>query len=66
MLKVTFSVIVLVSTSACLGAGGSTTKLSGSLVGCPNFTGISAQYAQSGPGLPVRCGPQRVAPVTYR
>lgn len=33
---------------------------------CGNFTGVSAQYAHNLDGLPFRCGPQTVLPVTYK
>ena len=67
MFKLTFFTAILGLTAACVGSGGpTTTKFSGSLSGCPNYTGISAEYARSAPGLPVRCGPQSDLPVTYR
>lgn len=43
-----------------------TRDYTGSLNGCPGLTGVSAIYSNTAPGLPVRCGPQSVSPVTYR
>jgi hypothetical protein len=68
MFKFTFTAISLALTTACMGTSGveTTQKYSGSLTGCPGVTGVSATYSQTVAGLPVRCGPQNVLPVTYR
>lgn len=68
MLKSTFAILALLSTAACMDVdGGTVTRAyTGSLNGCPGLTGVSAIYSHSAPGLPVRCGPQTVSPVTYR
>lgn len=69
MLKPMLAALALLSTTACmdLDSGPQVTRdYTGSFVGCPGLTAVSAQYSQSVAGLPVRCGPQVEAPVTYR
>jgi hypothetical protein len=68
MFKLIFTAIPLVFAVACVGTSNQVTtqKYSGSLSGCPGVTGVSAAYSHSVAGLPVRCGPQAVAPVSYR
>lgn len=68
MLKILTSILTIATVSACvqLDNPGSTRKFSGSLAGCEGLTPVSAQYLRSANGLPVRCGPQSVSPVSYR
>ena len=68
MFKPMLALLALVSVTACMDVDGAevTREYTGSLSGCAGLTGISAQYSQSVAGLPVRCGPQTVSPVTFR
>ena len=68
MLKPTLALLALVSVTACMDVDGAqaTREYTGTLSGCPGLTGVSAQYSQSVAGLPVRCGPQAEAPVTFQ
>lgn len=68
MIKQAILVLSTLSMAACVGAGTQTTNYekSGTLTSCPGVTGISAEYLVPVAGLPVRCGPQTVSPVTYR
>lgn len=68
MFKPALAALALISTTACMDVEsiGVTRDYTGSLNGCPGLTGVSAIYSQSAPGLPVRCGPQTVSPITYR
>ena len=69
MLKHLFALTALSLVTACMSSiedVSVTRDYTGSLSGCPGVTGISAQYSQAAAGLPVRCGPQSAAPVTYR
>lgn len=67
-MKLTFAALALLSAAACMGTDGPqvTRDHTGSVTSCPGLTGVSAMYSQSVNGLPVRCGPQSVTPVTYR
>lgn len=69
MLKKLIALSALTLATACVAPGENvavTRDFTGSLTGCPGVTGVSAIYSQSAAGLPVRCGPQTVSPVTYR
>ena len=68
MFKPTLVLFALLSAAACMDVDGAqvTREYTGSLSGCAGLTGISAQYSQSVAGLPVRCGPQAVSPVTFQ
>ena len=69
MLKHCIALIGLLGLTACNGlveTNYATREYSGHVGGCPGLTGVSAIYSQSASGLPVRCGPQAAAPVTYR
>ena len=68
MFKIMFALLAFISMTACLGLDQAevTRDYTGSLTGCAGRTGVSAQYSQSVAGMPVRCGPQSVLPVTLR
>jgi len=68
MIKQTILVLSALTMTACVGAGTEQTTFEkpGTLSSCPGVTGVSAQYLVPVAGLPVRCGPQTVSPVTYR
>ena len=68
MFKPALALVALLTATACMGIDGIQVSQnhSGSLNGCAGITGVSAQYSQSVAGLPVRCGPQTVSPVTFR
>ena len=68
MLKSTLALITLLSAAACMSIDSPqvTRQYTGSMISCPGVSGVSAQYLQPVAGLPVRCGPQTQAPVTYR
>ena len=68
MFKPALAALAILSTAACMYVDGVgvTREYTGSMNGCPGLTGISAQYSQAVNGLPVRCGPQTVSPVTFR
>ncbi|MEL6641553.1 MAG: hypothetical protein AAFP98_09620 [Pseudomonadota bacterium] len=71
-MKPAFLVMSALMLSACVGTGVKTTAdavgvgKQETMSTCPEFTGISAQYARSVEGLPFRCGPQIELPVTYK
>ncbi|MEL6573067.1 MAG: hypothetical protein AAFQ64_15490 [Pseudomonadota bacterium] len=69
MLKQCIALVGLIGLAACSTSLDGTyvaRDYTGSLDGCPGLTGVSAIYSQTAAGLPVRCGPQAEAPVTYR
>lgn len=68
MPKLILATLVMLSATACATFEGPQVSrdYTGSVNGCPGLTGVSAIYSRSAPGLPVRCGPQTVSPVTYR
>jgi len=68
MLKSSLTLLALISATACASVDEPqvTRNYTGTLVGCPGLTGVSAQYSQPIAGLPVRCGPQKVSPISYR
>jgi len=68
MPKLILAPLALLSLTACMSTQGPQVSRDyiGSVDVCPGLTGVSAIYSRSAPGLPVRCGPQTVSPVTYR
>jgi hypothetical protein len=68
MFKPMLALLALTATTACMDMDGAdvSRNYTGSLNGCPGLTGISAQYSQTVAGLPVRCGPQSVSPISLR
>ena len=72
MMKPALLVFTALSLTACVGTGVDTTashvtfNKAETISACPEFTGVSAQYAQPVEGMPFRCGPQTQSPVTYQ
>lgn len=71
MMKPAILVLTALSLTACVGTGVQPTtdvvsvgKTETTSV-CPQFTGISAEYAYAPEGLAFRCGPQTEIPATY-
>ncbi len=68
MTKYILSTIALTYLTACMApeTNGLRRNFAGSMNGCPERSAMAQSFMTSVNDLPIRCGPQNIAPMSYR